>query len=262
MMRKHLIPDPSRDPTANGRPRVVGLLPARNAAHNLPGYFESVAPVVDAVVALDDGSTDETREILEGEPIVEVLLGNARRPTYRGWDDSANRNRLLDAAAELEPVWLLFLDADERLDPDDAAALRTFIDHEAVAGYAYGMRVFRMIGGLHYWDRGALWVYRLFAHNGNHSLPKQRLHFVPVPPTIPMERWLQTTVRIQHLASLTESHRLARFEKYREADPHNRYQPSYTNLLDPPGDLKLWERRPTGLSVVLNGSSNGSRPAA
>jgi len=245
---------------AEGRPKVVGLLPARNAAHHLPGYFESVAPVVDAVVALDDGSTDDTAELLASEPLVEVLLRNPRRATYRGWDDSANRNRLLTASEELEPRWLLFLDADERLDPDDAAALRAFIDHEAVEGYAYGMRVFRMIDGLHQWDRGALWVYRLFAHNCDNHLAEQRLHFVPVPPSIPMERWLNTTVRIQHLASLTERHRRARFEKYREADPQNRFQPTYTNLLAPPGQLKPWARRPPGLAVLHNGSSTGWPP--
>ncbi len=245
---------------ADGRPRVVGLLPARNAAHDLPGYFESVSAVVDAVVALDDGSTDETGATLEAEPLVRVLLRNRRRPTYHGWDDSANRNRLLRAAAELEPDWLLFLDADERLDPDDGVALRAFIDHEAVEGYAYGMRVFRMIGDLRYWDRGRLWVYRLFAHDGD-SLPDQRLHFVPVPRSIPMERWLQTTIRIQHLASLTEGHRRARFEKYREADPDNGFQPSYENLLAPPGELRRWERRPPGLPVVQNGSSNDGRAA-
>ena len=33
-------------------PYVVGLLPARNAAQDLPAYFKSIAPVVDMVVAL------------------------------------------------------------------------------------------------------------------------------------------------------------------------------------------------------------------
>lgn len=239
--------------------KVVGMLPARNAAADLPGYFASIAPVVDAVVALDDGSTDETGELLAREPLVEVLLRNPRRRSYRGWDDGANRRRLLDAAAELGAAWFLFLDADERFDADDAVALRAFIDDGAEEGHAYGMRVFRMIGGLRHWDRGALWVFRLFAPNGKHALPEQRLHFVPVPTSIPMERWLRTTIRIQHLASLTEGRRRARFEKYREADPGNEFQ-TYENLLAPPGELQPWEERPRGLAVV-NGASKWWAPA-
>ena len=35
--------------------------------------------------------------------------------------------------------------------------------------------------------------------------PDTRLHFVPVPDDIPRGLWLQTTIRIQHLASLTAS---------------------------------------------------------
>jgi len=231
-------------------PTVVGLLPARNAAAELPGYFASIAGVVDAVVALDDGSTDETAEMLAAEPLVELLLRNRPRSTYRGWDDSANRNRLLAAAVALEPTWFLFLDADERLDTDDAAALRRFIEREAAEGYAYGMRVFRMIGDLQHWDRAALWVYRLFASDGDHALPEQRLHFVPVPLSIPRQRWLQTTVRLQHLAGLTASHRQKRFAKYGEADPRAEFQPSYANLLEPPQEVRTWEARPPGLRVL------------
>ena len=95
---------------------LVVLVPARNAAGDLPGLFGSIRGLADAVVALDDGSTDGTREVLAAEPLVEVLLTNRRRENYRGWDDAANRNRLLEAAAALEPEWILSLDADERID--------------------------------------------------------------------------------------------------------------------------------------------------
>ena len=57
-----------------------------------------------------------------------------------GWDGAANRNRLLEAAALLEPDWVLSLDTDERIPPADAAALRAFIETEALPGLAYGFR--------------------------------------------------------------------------------------------------------------------------
>jgi glycosyltransferase involved in cell wall biosynthesis len=230
--------------------KLVCLLPVRNGQVDLPGYFESVSRFADAVVALDDGSTDETRAILQAQPLVKVLLTNSARPDYQGWDDAGNRNRLLEAAGALEPEWILSLDADERIDPEDAAALRAFIENDALPGCAYGLRVFRMVEDLSRFDRANLCVYRLFAYEPGQQFPEQRLHFVPIPTSIPPRRWLDTTIRLQHLASLTEERRNARFEKYRQADPDLAFQPSYDHLLDAPAKFKLWQRRPPGHPVL------------
>jgi glycosyltransferase involved in cell wall biosynthesis len=234
------------------RTSVVCLLPVRNAAADLPGYFESAARFCDAVVALDDGSTDETREVLEACPLVEVLLTNPRRESYRGWDDATNRNRLLSAAAKLNPGWIISIDADERIDPSDAAALRDFLRWDALPSCAYGFRVFRMEQDPeHYAPQHYLWVYRLFAYEPGQSFPDQRLHFVPVPTSIPRVAWVNTTLRIQHLGGVTRARRRARFEKYRQADPRNHYQADYTNVLRGlSGDLRRWEPRPPGLHVL------------
>lgn len=220
----------------------VCLLPARNCADDLPGYFESVGRFADAVVALDDGSTDDTRSVLEGNHLVKRLLTNPRRDDYRGWDDGENRNRLLAAAAQLDPDWVISLDADERIDATDAVAMRAFVTGCQERGDAYLLRVFRMIDGLHY-DDDSLWVGRLFPFEHGQSFPTGRLHAVPLPTSIPRDRWRRTTFRIQHLSSSTESRRAARFEKYREADPDRTFQSDYSHLLAPPGQLVRFRRR-------------------
>jgi glycosyltransferase involved in cell wall biosynthesis len=230
--------------------KLVCLLPVRNGAADLPGYFDSVARFADAIVALDDGSTDDTRAILDANPLVKLVLANPRRLDYRGWDDAANRNRLLEAAAELEPEWIISLDADERIPPDDAAALRSFVVREALPGLAFGFKVYRMWQDLGQYDRAGLWVYRLFSFEPGQRFPDQRLHFVPIPTNIPRERWVRTTIRIQHLAGLTEERRLARFEKYRQSDPGNAFQHSYRDVLTPPADVYAWEPRPEGLAIL------------
>ena len=107
---------------------LVCLLPARNAEGDLPGWLESARGFADAVVALDDGSTDRTRELLAADRWWRCCWRTRRRESYEGWDDAANRQRLLDAAAELEPGWILSLDADERIDAADAEALRDFVE--------------------------------------------------------------------------------------------------------------------------------------
>jgi len=234
------------------------LLPVRNGAADLPDYFVSAARFANAIIALDDGSIDATRDLLDAEPLVKVLLTNPPRPDYREWDDAANRARLLEAAAILEPDWILSLDADERIAPDDALDLRTFVETTALPGYAYGFRVHRMVHDLSKYDRAGLVVYRLFAYEPGQRFPDQRLHFIPIPTSIPRRRWLATTLRIQHVASLTEERRYARFEKYCQADPENTFQSSYDNLLAEPGELKLWRSRTPGMPVLPTPEERGA----
>jgi glycosyltransferase involved in cell wall biosynthesis len=139
-------------------PLLICLVPARNAVEDLPGLLASVALCCDAVVALDDGSTDGTGALLAASPLVRILLANPRRETYHGWDDAANRAQLLEAVSELNPRWLLWLDADERLDPADARALRQFVTSEAQPDSAYGFRVFPLRNDLQHYEDRCLWV--------------------------------------------------------------------------------------------------------
>jgi glycosyltransferase involved in cell wall biosynthesis len=174
------------------------------------------------------------------------------RPTFRGWDDAANRNRLLAAAREVDPEWIMFLDADERLAPDDALALRTFLENEADPDAGYFFRVHRMVGDLAHYDRARLSVGRLFAYRPGLRLPDARLHAVTLPTSIPRSRWRRTTLRIQHLAGLTEADRRARVQKYREADPKQAYHPDYDRLLAPTTRVREWWPRPAHLPVLAN----------
>ncbi len=222
---------------------VVTMLPARNAEDDLPGHLASVAQFADLVIALDDGSTDGTRQLLETHPLVHTVLTNPRRDGYAGWDDSANRNRLLEAAQALSPSWIVSLDADELVAEDDAAALRVFLADGADPDDAYLFRTYRMIGDLEHHDGSSLWVGRVFSPRPEHRFPADRLHFVPLPTSIPRERWRRTTFRIQHRGSVTDVQRRARFAKYREADPNRDWQDSYDHLLHVPARARPWHPR-------------------
>jgi glycosyltransferase involved in cell wall biosynthesis len=230
--------------------RVVCLLPVRNGEADLLGYLQSVAAFADAIVALDDGSTDGTAEVLAASPLVTILLRNARRASYRGWDDTGNRNRLLAAAADLEPEWIMSLDADERIDPDDGRALRGFVLKDARTGFGYLFPVFAMVDDEQHYHLLPLWVGRLFAYEPCARFAGGRLHSVLLPPTIPPSRWIKTTIRIKHLAGISNERRRARFEKYREADPNCEFQSTYAHLLSAPTEIERWSPRPENLPVV------------
>ena len=202
-------------------------------------------------MALDDGSTDATGDLLRAAPIVARTLSNPRRDGYRGWDDAANRARLLEAVAELDPVWILSLDADERVDAGDGGALRRFVEQGPRPGNGYLLRVYRMIGDEMHFDQDPIWVGRLFSFEPGMRFSTEQFHFPALPVSIGRERWFRTTLRIQHLAGMTAAQREARHAKYLEVDPEQRYQPSYQGLLAPPGRVKAWQRRRPGLPVVI-----------
>ena len=231
--------------------RVVCLLPVRNGEADLPGYVESVARFADAVVALDDGSTDRTVAFLEGDPLIPIVLRNPVRAGYKGWNDSENRNRLLAAASALSPEWVVSLDVDERIDEGDAAALLTLINDEAQSGFVYCFEIHRMINDLNWYDISGLFVCRLFAYESRHRFPMSALHFPLAPVGIPPTDWLYTSIRVQHIGGLTHERRTARFMKYRECDPHCEYQPSYDHLLAPPRHVKPWRRRSRSWPLTL-----------
>jgi glycosyltransferase involved in cell wall biosynthesis len=242
----------------NACPSLVCLLPVRNGAADLPGYLESASSFADAIVALDDGSTDETRDILAAHPLVRILLTNPPRPDYRGWDDGANRNRLLEAAAQLDPSWILSLDADERFAPGDDAALRRFVDSEALPGFAFGFTVYRMWGDLEHYDAAGYWVYRLFAFEPGQRFGERRLHFDPIPDSMPRTRCLRTSLRIQHLAGMTAPRRQARREKYLQADPGRVSGYHYADLTEARAEVKPWTARPAGAPVLLRADARAA----
>jgi glycosyltransferase involved in cell wall biosynthesis len=234
---------------------VVCLLPVRNAASDLPAWFDSVARFADVVVALDDGSTDDTGDVLRAHPLVDRVLTKPRREDHTGWDDSGNRNRLLQAAGASHPDWIISIDSDQLVPREDGEALRRFIEHQAVPGIAYGFPVYRMIGDLEHHDGRENRAYRLFAYRPDQVFPSDRLHFMPIPTSIPRDRWLVTDLRIQHLAGLTTEHRQARRQKYREADPGHEWQEDYSYVERDPGALKEWARRRDGAPVLLESFS-------
>lgn len=246
-----LDPPPARF-EATGGPELAILVPLRDAGADLPGFLESAGRLTDTVVALDDGSRDGTSRILAESSLVRAVIRT--RPSTGLWDDAANRQALLDVAGALNPSWVLFLDADERIAEDDAIALRNFLRDDAVPGFAYGLRVCRMIGDLEHFDRDALIVYRLFGREAGQRLPGRRLHLVPVPESIPAERRLPTTLRIQHLASLTPERRRARHAKYVIEDPEREFQEDYSSLLDAPGPLRQYVPRALDAPVLASTS--------
>jgi glycosyltransferase involved in cell wall biosynthesis len=102
-----------------------------NEEANLPRLLESVAGLAGEIVVVDSGSTDGT------ERLARAAGARWERAEWNGF--IAQKNRALDSCTQ---PWVLFLDADEALSPELAAALREVFaeDGPRVDGYFLNRR--------------------------------------------------------------------------------------------------------------------------
>ncbi len=116
------IPDKSQLNVLDGRklkPLISLCMIVKDEADNLPRCLESVKGIVDEIVIVDTGSTDETPQIAEryGAKII--------RYEWTGSFSDARNESLKHATGE----WILWLDADEAL-AEGKEKLRKFLEQE------------------------------------------------------------------------------------------------------------------------------------
>lgn len=138
---------------------------AKNESRDMPGFLAHLLPWVDEIVIVDDGSTDNTRELAAAAG-TKVKLVHRRLEPAGGF--AAQRNFGIDSA---RAEWLLHMDIDERVTPELAAQILTAIEQEACNGFRYRRLNFFMHapmrgGGWQNWNKPQL------ARRGKHRFER------------------------------------------------------------------------------------------
>jgi tetratricopeptide (TPR) repeat protein len=122
----------------------------KNEEQFLEGCLQSVQGAVDEIVIVDTGSSDRTVEIAERY---------GARILHHPWTGNfaEARNVGIDAATM---DWILVLDADERLAPDQATELRKLVQNELSAGYS--LTIDNFVGDESAKGRQVATIFRLF----------------------------------------------------------------------------------------------------
>ena len=213
----------------------------RDEIRFLPGMLRNVAPQVDGIIALDDGSSDGSDRLLAESPLVLQLLRN--QPGRPVWDEPGNHKRLVEAALRYGAEWIIAIDADERLERE----FRTRAERVIQRGRSIGLTAF----GVHFrelWDSphtfraDGIWGRktqpRFFRALADHQFDERPMHAAKAP--------LQGKVRgsfpianliIYHLRMVHRQDREARRLRNERFDPQARYQSSigYAYLTDETG---------------------------
>ena len=92
--------------------KIIALLPFQNEEWILPTYLSNVLPVVDEIIGIDDGSTDNSRKIME-DAGVKLVEYEKKESLKAGWYEWSIREELLRHGREAGGTHFVCLDADE-----------------------------------------------------------------------------------------------------------------------------------------------------
>jgi tetratricopeptide (TPR) repeat protein len=227
------------------RPTLSAAIIVRDEASYLRDCLASISDICDEIVVVDTGSTDGSVAVAES---FGATIG------VHPWnnDFAAARNAALDLATG---VWILYIDADERIQPVDPALVRRELS-EAADTIALRVWFRNRVGWSPYRE------FRVWRHRSDIRFVG-RIHETMVPNIDRISRGEglairhSETIRIDHLGyegDLTAKHRrnLPMLEQRVTEHPTRCYLWNHlgnvrSQLGDPLGAINAWER---GLNLV------------
>jgi len=114
--------------------KLVGALMAKNDAKVLPFTLRRLSECCDQIVCLDDGSEDDTYEVMQSFPKVVKTL---RNKVGQKFDHQLNNRLLVAELTQLNPDWVVFIDPDDLIDKRFVALKDELLRKEGVGQYKF-----------------------------------------------------------------------------------------------------------------------------
>lgn len=207
----------------------VLLCQSYNEGEHIADFLEHMSNYFDAIILLDDGSSDNTYEIAVHEKLI-IKFKNHRLE----FNDLKNRNTLLNVASFIRSDWLCFMDIDERFDPKHV----DFFDNlDQIQADNIGFLFVHLWNSVKEYNikiyeksyQGIFLRWRMFRNIGKLSIhSSNKLHFNCSPLFYPM---MITPVLVHHFGYLNKERRHNKFNFYLKEDTQ-KDQKNYDILLD------------------------------
>lgn len=225
---------------------LLAMLPVRNeAGRYLKTVLNRLSELVDGIVILDDASTDGTPELCLNQSSV-IRYHRLKKPLFKN-DEAAFRQMLWEMTVELEPGWIIAIDADEVFESGINRELPRLTGQNRFDLVLF--TIYHFWGDLTNYRVDGLWdpalskvpcLYR-FHKNTNYHWSSRRLHCGRFPvECYQRPAWL-SQVRLLHLGYVSQEEQYIKFQRYLTLDPKGQFCPAthYHSIITPPR-LKQW----------------------
>ncbi len=220
---------------------VIGTMRIKNESQWIKRSIESQLGICDKVLVLDDGSTDDTRDIVRGFGTRCVLIESP----FEGVDEGRDKSFLLKHLIAADPEWALWIDGDEVL--EDRATALLYQEMQERSFGSLSMKV------LYFWDDEN--KYRVDGVYANLHRPSAfrvrgqdptKLHFPRGDGKANLHNGgncpqgvagvgAVSGARIKHYGYLTWEERQRKYEFYNKVDPNNEAEDCYRHIVEIPG---------------------------
>ncbi len=209
--------------------------------------LEDAVQYIDNAIIIDDGSTDNTVEIIKEvlKDIPYVLIENT---SSKFSNEVTLRKQQWDETIKTNPDWILFLDADEIFEDKFKYTVRELMKNAEVDGYMF--RLYDFWDERHYRE-DHLWnahnVYRLFMvryqENYHYVFKETPQHCGRLPYNCNNLSYALSDLRLKHYGWSVLEHRKEKYNRYMALDPDGVYGllDQYYSILDETPNLKKWE---------------------
>ncbi len=217
---------------------VLSMVVHNEAGKYLKTILENAKQYVDAVLIIDDASTDNTVE--ECEEVLKDFPHNIVKNKVSLFSQEYKLRRLQwDETVKMKPTWILTLDADEIPEKDFKQKLNAMINNKDID--IFNFRLFDLWNDKQY-RSDSLWN----SHNNYRTYlvryqPKMKVKYLKknqhcgtFPYTIRFLPSANVDVRIKHYGWVDEESRKAKYERYMKLDADGKFGnlAQYKSILD------------------------------
>lgn len=208
--------------------KIVCVLAVKNEEKYLKDFFSYIKDYVDGFIVLDDGSTDNSLNIIKSEKKIFSLLTNEPRDSDE-WDEPQNRIRLLNEAKKFGNI-ALCCDPDERFEEEFLKNLKNIgIQCLQNPDTSYATHVRELWDTPWQYRCDGIWdnkrkdvIFCLQNHMTFNNTMAQNHHIPWYHDEI--KKSILLDYNLYHLKMINKDNRIKRYELYEKLDPHHKLQ--------------------------------------